>query len=156
MELQYVDFYFLYVRKSKCENKIKTNFSFLSLLLFFFLSDFLACPVNFLAAQPRYGTAVALVCWMILQIIILFTQDFLGPRFFIPKRFLPPKYDYKRPLSLAPEESSDCVICMSPVDLRQRDYMVTPCDHIFHELCLLQWLEQQQNCPTCRRQLPNI
>ena len=76
--------------------------------------------------------------------------------FFLQQQFLPAKYDYKRPVTISIEESLECVICMSSVDVRQRDYMITPCDHIFHEACLKEWLEQKMECPVCRGQLPNV
>lgn len=28
-----------------------------------------------------------------------------------------------------------------------------PCGHLFHRECLRQWLQRQQNCPTCRTSL---
>lgn len=37
-----------------------------------------------------------LVIWMALQVGMLLLQTALGPRFFIPKKWLPAKYDYKR------------------------------------------------------------
>lgn len=68
-------------------------------------------------------------------------------------QFLPPKYDYHRTLSFT--EERECVICMSPVHpVVSHDYMLTPCDHIFHTPCLLQWMNFKMECPICRRQLP--
>lgn len=50
----------------------------------------------------------------------------------------------------------DCVVCMEPITfpMRQRAYMVTPCDHLFHTQCLRPWMDQALQCPTCRLQLP--
>ena len=49
----------------------------------------------------------------------------------------------------------DCVICMTEVVLADRDYMVTPCCHVFHEQCLRQWMDVKMECPTCRALLPS-
>ena len=48
----------------------------------------------------------------------------------------------------------DCVICMTEVAVATRDYMVTPCNHLFHEECLQQWMNVKLECPTCRAALP--
>jgi hypothetical protein len=48
----------------------------------------------------------------------------------------------------------DCVICMTEVVIAERDYMVTPCNHVFHDACLRQWLDVKLECPTCRAALP--
>ena len=39
-----------------------------------------------------------LVLWIGIQTAILIAQSKYGPRFMIPQRFLPPKFDYSRPL----------------------------------------------------------
>ncbi len=39
-----------------------------------------------------------LVLWMGIQVTVMFFQDKFGPRFFVPKQFLPVKYDYRRPI----------------------------------------------------------
>lgn len=85
----------------------------------------LGCPNNFLGLltvyiNPQYLAEMAtehnahhslhqqplssveacwvLVIWMTLQVGMLLLQTALGPRFFIPKKWLPSKYDYKRPI----------------------------------------------------------
>jgi len=37
---------------------------------------------------------------------------------------------------------------------REKPYMITPCNHIFHTLCLKPWHEHKQDCPMCRLALP--
>ena len=51
-----------------------------------------------------YGAAVFFVAWMGLQVVIVLAQQHLGSRFFVPKQFLPKRYDYHRtlPQSLHP------------------------------------------------------
>ncbi len=61
------------------------------------------CPQNFVHLlfseyEPDYQMCAALVVWVGLQVALLLSQDYLGPQFFVPARYLPPKYDYYRPL----------------------------------------------------------
>lgn len=65
---------------------------------------FWGCPHNFLHIQPHPEAAAALVCWLMFQTGILLTQYKFGPRWFIPKAFLPEKYDYYRPITLDDDE----------------------------------------------------
>ena len=59
----------------------------------------------------------------------------------------------------------ECAICMSevPVNVEElptthnidiHDYMVTPCNHIFHTVCLENWMMYKLQCPVCRTPLP--
>ena len=63
----------------------------------------------------------------------------------------------------------DCAICMNEIDvpvvsktekgsawLEQRNYMVTPCRHIFHTECLEGWMNLRLVCPICRETLPSL
>jgi hypothetical protein len=47
------------------------------------------------------GLCYALVAWMVFQAGVLYLQSIYGARFFIPARFLPPKFDYGRPIPLS-------------------------------------------------------
>ncbi len=47
-----------------------------------------------------------------------------------------------------------CSICLNPVNIRDRLYLVTPCDHFFHDECLEQWMDVKHECPVCRANLP--
>lgn len=40
--------------------------------------------------------------------------------------------------------------------LQRRQYMVTPCRHIFHTACLEGWLRYRLLCPNCRESLPPL
>lgn len=143
---------------------------------------FLGCPQNFLHIQPQPGSAMGLVIWLMSQAIVLLTQYKFGPRWFIPKAFLPEKYDYYRPVTLEDEEVVDleagegvtredageqrhlnssgedpkreCCICMESVSIHSRERMVTPCNHFFHATCLERWLEVRLECALCRSPVP--
>lgn len=74
----------------------------------------MGCPRNFLVGLWEYfspsghlapgsmllspAACYFLVMWMALQVLLLHMQSVFGPRFFVPKRFLPQRYDYHRPL----------------------------------------------------------
>ncbi|KAL6423066.1 hypothetical protein ACFW04_010504 [Cataglyphis niger] len=42
-----------------------------------------------------------------------------------------------------------CVIC-SELLVPSNEVFHTPCGHIFHHICLIQWLERSKTCPQCR------
>lgn len=114
------------------------------------------CPSNFLRIEVDKNWCISLGVFMALQALILLLQHYLGSRCFIPHQILPEKYSYQRRLENNSTQATDCVICMTSVDLTQRtnDYMVTPCDHFFHSGCLQRWMDIKMECPTCRRSLP--
>lgn len=129
---------------------------------------FYGCSSNFLIAFPMYqyesnlSMCFGIISWVGIQVLVLILQDHLGPRFFIPARFLPVKYTYTRRIDeeqlelLQSHETDtvDCVICMGEVDIEGKSYMIAPCDHIFHQTCLEEWMEIKMECPTCRSVLP--
>ncbi|KAF0717459.1 Aste57867_2274 [Aphanomyces stellatus] len=126
------------------------------------------CPKNFLTAMPIFpaqyhpSLCVGLVVWMAVQVVVLLLQRYYGPRFFIPAMFLPVKYNYERRMAadqlsllrVNQGDELDCVICMVELDVDARDYMIAPCDHIFHRPCLQEWMQVKMECPTCRSPLP--
>ncbi|KAF9133910.1 hypothetical protein BGW39_008665 [Mortierella sp. 14UC] len=144
---------------------------------------FYGCPENLMGHEPT-PWIWGLVVWMALQVGVLLLQDWLGPRFFVPKKYLPPIYDYHPILPAADEESGagrtspgghrhghqqDCAICMLPIDtasgaarlssvvgsLGRLNYMLTPCGHLFHSDCLERWMRIKLECPNCRAFLPS-
>jgi hypothetical protein len=54
---------------------------------------------------------------------------------------------------VTPEELAEtdriCIICREEMVAAKK----LPCGHLFHFRCLRSWLERQQACPTCRRQI---
>ncbi|XP_027346619.1 transmembrane E3 ubiquitin-protein ligase FLY2-like [Abrus precatorius] len=114
------------------------------------------CPNNFLRIEPDQSWCVCLVVFVGLQAATLLLQHYFGSRWFIPHQILPEKYSYYRRFTQDTNHATDCVICMTAIDLfpRSNDCMVTPCDHFFHSGCLQRWMDIKMECPTCRRPLP--
>jgi len=145
------------------------------------------CPSNIaytitgIHMKPKYYMCVVLVLWVSFQCWILKLQQLYGPQFLIPARFLPPVYNYSRPIPVALLENlstpttsnnsvssmeeggggdaggGECAICYQVIDIDREssaNYMLTPCDHLFHTTCLERWMEQKLECPICRHSLP--
>ncbi|PWA55498.1 zinc finger, RING/FYVE/PHD-type [Artemisia annua] len=47
------------------------------------------------------------------------------------------------------DDYKKCVICLEDFELKEV-VMVTPCNHIFHEDCILPWVKSHGRCPVCR------
>lgn len=134
---------------------------------------FLGCPSNFVIYlvdkndfKISYFACFVLILWTAFQVSIIILQDKYGSRFFIPRKFLPERYDYYRHYQnvrndeeVADEEDglvNECIICYNNISLTSGEYMVTPCDHLFHKNCLNQWLDIKMECPVCRSVLPAV
>lgn len=50
------------------------------------------------------------------------------------------------------EDERRCTICLEEFEPKI-EVMVTPCNHMFHEDCILPWLERQGQCPICRSEI---
>ena len=50
-------------------------------------------------------------------------------------------------------EVPSCTVCITEIPLGERAVFL-PCGHLFHKDCLMPWLEQNNTCPVCRRELP--
>ena len=74
---------------------IGTSLTRLAIPLYFF-----SCPVVIIGPMFDYSGdnafSVVLVCWMTFQASILLLQRRYHARFFIPAKYLPHKYDYRR------------------------------------------------------------
>jgi len=131
----------------------------------------LACPHNFLTMltdkfQVSFMSAEATLLWLGLQLAVVYSQHKFGVRFFVPQHFLPVRYNYSRSIAhlfesgtdTEQESNKECVICYNAIEQATErgasDYMVTPCDHLFHRECLSQWLDVKLECPVCRATLP--
>ncbi|KAK4630989.1 Transmembrane E3 ubiquitin-protein ligase 1 [Fulvia fulva] len=175
---------------------------------------------NVLFSEVDYYGLGMLAVWIWIQVVVLGSQELLGPRWFIRKVWVPPAYDYHpvlredeegaampigfsqanadasapssprqergstspiaRRASIAKETKEkgkrvfDCAICMQDLEvpviesgssrdanlvggvLARRNYMVTPCRHIFHSSCLEGWMKYRLQCPICRETLPPL
>lgn len=65
-----------------------------SILRLFPFVYFLTARENVMFIRPDWTTALALTGWMWIQAWVLASQDILGPRFFVPRGWAPPAYDY--------------------------------------------------------------
>ena len=39
---------------------------------------------------------------------------------------------------------------------KKKKYMITPCDHVFHTVCLERWMMLKNECPYCKRKIPPV
>ncbi|CAO2651979.1 Nn.00g002620.m01.CDS01 [Neocucurbitaria sp. VM-36] len=54
------------------------------------------------------------------------------------------------------EEASVAGMGSTSMILQRRQYMVTPCRHVFHTACLEGWMRYRLMCPNCRESLPPL
>ncbi|CAK9311526.1 unnamed protein product [Citrullus colocynthis] len=50
-------------------------------------------------------------------------------------------------------EMNQCAVCLDGFE-KGTEVKQMPCNHIFHDYCLLPWLELHNSCPVCRFELP--
>jgi hypothetical protein len=125
---------------------------------------FLIYEDNFIKFKPDYLMFVTITCFLGIQGLVLYWQRF-KPRFLVPRKYRPMHYEYFR----SKEEEArlegldnTCNICMTPLNIGKSMEQVvnfsktlhTPCNHKYHQDCLLHWLEIKMECPTCRSKLP--
>jgi hypothetical protein len=116
-----------------------------------FLVYFFGFSNNFAPFEVQGNAVLVTVVWCVLQVVVVFVQSVSGrPTFFVPQWMRPVVYDYHRVVDIPPDV--ECVICQAP--LIGSETLVTPCNHVFHQDCLLQWAEVKLMCPICRRAMP--
>lgn len=47
-------------------------------------------------------------------------------------------------------QTAQCVICCADFEVGERLSRLPGCGHLFHDTCVMQWLERASNCPICR------
>ncbi|EOX99456.1 RING/U-box superfamily protein isoform 2 [Theobroma cacao] len=77
------------------------------------------CPHNFMRIEPDKSWCICLGVFIGLQASLLLLQHYLGSRWFIPRQILPEKYSYYRRFDPDTNHATDCVICMTAIDLTQ-------------------------------------
>ena len=48
-----------------------------------------------------------------------------------------------------------CPICITEVTCSDSKVTIRPCNHVFHEDCLDEWVEHNDTCPVCRDTIKN-
>ena len=125
---------------------------------------FLVYEDNFIKYKPDYLMFGTITCFLGIQGLVLYLQR-SHPRFLVPRKYRPMNYDYYRSKEEeAKLKGSDntCGICMTPLNIgicmeqvvNSSQTLHTPCDHKFHQNCLLNWFEVKMECPACKAILP--
>ncbi|ORX52129.1 hypothetical protein BCR36DRAFT_403896 [Piromyces finnis] len=138
--------------------------------------------ININIDQFNINFIYIIIAYTFLQVLILSLQNKYGPLFLIPEKFLPQRYNYHPILPIYNEKeeeegehvdandtsvssplegiyvNQECAICFTNIvennKVNNKDYMVTPCHHIFHTECLKHWMNIKMECPVCRAELP--
>ncbi len=123
-----------------------------------------SCPENRFKLAPNNTLVFILVTVFACEALLLILQGRIGPRFFVPKRLRPNYFDYSYKMN-AKEHGEDCAICLQGLidnpsttatsasdepslnqeilvkeECLEAMVMKTPCNHKFHEECLIQWV----------------
>ncbi|CAK92480.1 unnamed protein product (macronuclear) [Paramecium tetraurelia] len=143
-------------------NKLQI-FGWLSPRLFFYVY-IRSCPSNVKDTKPNYLFVVVFFAVYLFSLLILVLQTKYNIRCFKPKIEKPKTFSYLQKIKV--KDSIECPICMGPlhsnpneIDEQPLDQsllceiMVTPCQHMYHQQCLRDWMEVQKRCPVCRGDL---
>lgn len=142
----------------------KLHFIFVGSQLFYPIA--MRCSFfTFFRLRPDFIYILILFTMFIFFMIIMFMQKLFGRNFFLPKCMIPNYFNYFNKLkNLEDATNQNCPICFcalnenpdddSSEQLILKNYMKTPCEHLFHEKCLKLWMDQKLCCPYCRAKIP--
>ena len=64
--------------------------------------------------------------------------------------------DLERVKIETPMEVKVCSICLDAITIGMEAIrMPQPCSHLYHQNCIVDWLNRSNTCPLCRFQMPN-
>ncbi|XP_057455801.1 uncharacterized protein LOC130747006 [Lotus japonicus] len=50
------------------------------------------------------------------------------------------------------KEYSECSVCLGELSIGSKAIQLPkPCSHVYHQHCIIQWLNNSRTCPLCRR-----
>ena len=123
------------------------------------------CPVNLVNFGYHHNQGYILLAMVVVLTAIIVCQYF-SPRFYLDQIpllnkhlnvYLKPTHQYVS--DLREDDDECCGICLEEFDANHgllNRIMRAPCDHVFHEQCLEEWLQIKLQCPVCRVELPAI
>eukprot|EP00834_Sanchytrium_tribonematis_P005542 NODE_343_length_9136_cov_0.948656.p3 type:complete len:385 gc:universal NODE_343_length_9136_cov_0.948656:5063-3909(-) len=126
------------------------------------------CPKNIVNFGNHHYQGFVLLA-LVFLISVLLALQYFHPRFYIDQipilntfliKKLKPTHNYISELEA--DDETTCGICLEELREESQGYqllnriMRAPCDHVFHERCLQEWLKVKLQCPTCRKELPPI
>lgn len=132
---------------------------------------------SFVQLRPMPYFTEIMGSMLVVGTVVNYLQSKLGPKFFVPKRLRAGVHRYVVPFSKLPADVQDneCCICYHTLKLKPTDIcdieasmsstsstamlnslkscMRTPCNHYFHEVCLMSWMDKKNVCPICRAEV---
>eukprot|EP00835_Amoeboradix_gromovi_P006845 NODE_912_length_3140_cov_0.367971.p1 type:complete len:383 gc:universal NODE_912_length_3140_cov_0.367971:1364-216(-) len=127
-----------------------------------------ACPHNVINFGYHKNQGFILLAIVFIITVVLVLQYF-HPRFYLDQvpffqnrfgKMLRATHNYVS--ELLPDDENTCGICLEELQEAGEGYkllnrvMRAPCDHVFHERCLQEWLKVKLQCPICRIEMPPI